>query len=145
MAIKRCEKRGSGGRPVRERPCRRRSPFPFDKIIRSCRSSSYSVSVCRSSDQPPTSVVLVRESRRGLRVGGGGVNSSSSSSWRRRLSQIRRRRSFVSAAGKLPYCGFELFLVASEERKISDGKSEVACEALGGCGERGWMRSRHGD
>ena len=42
-------------------------------------------------------------------------------------------------------CGFELFLVASEKRKISDGKSEVACEALGGCGERGWMRSRHGD
>ncbi|KAF2616900.1 hypothetical protein F2Q68_00041915 [Brassica cretica] len=74
MAIKRCEKRGSGGRPVRERPCRRRSSFPFDKIIRSCRSSSYSVSVCRSSDQSPTSVVLVRESRRGLRVGGGGVS-----------------------------------------------------------------------
>ncbi|KAF3486019.1 hypothetical protein F2Q69_00053416 [Brassica cretica] len=29
--------------------------------------------------------------------------------------------------------------------KISDGKSEVECEALGGCGERWWMRSRHGD
>ena len=42
-------------------------------------------------------------------------------------------------------CGCEFFLVTSEERLISDGKSEVACEALGGCGERGWMRSRHGD
>ena len=63
--------RGLGGRPARERPCRRRSPFPFGKIFRSCRSSSYSFAVLRSSDQQPTGVVLVRKSRRGLRVGGG--------------------------------------------------------------------------
>ena len=69
------------------------APFPSDKIIRVCPSFSFSVSVGRSSDQSPTGVVLVRELRRGLRVGGGGgVISASFSSGRRRLSQLRRRR-----------------------------------------------------
>ncbi|KAF3514352.1 hypothetical protein F2Q69_00007967 [Brassica cretica] len=93
---------GSGGRSARERPRRRRSPFFLQIKSSVVVSSSLSpVSVCRSSSQPSTAVVMVLESRC---VCGkdGAVKLCVFGFWETKALTDPSPPVFASVAGKLP-------------------------------------------